>query len=134
MAIATDIPGLEVTIEVDGQPLPEFDYDKADDDSLETSNAKYVRTVSGAEFAIRYLTRPPFAPPSQIQMDILLDDNYIQAPFSEWAGKDGCEGYLFSKASVAVGGQNFTRAFRFSELRTGKKSVPFCWMLGSLYV
>lgn len=131
MAIATNIPGLEVTIEVDGEPLLEYDYEPVHDPNLETSNVKYVKAVSGAEFAIRYLVRPPFSPPSQIQMDIVLDDNYVQAPFSEWAGKDGCEGYLFSKASSAVGGQNFTRVFRFSELRTGKDSYPLpCCTLG----
>jgi hypothetical protein len=93
MAIA-DIPGLDVTIEVDGAALPEYNYYSAQDQDMPSSSTKYVEAPSGAEFSIRYLFRPPFAPPSDVLMDILFDDKYVQAPFFEHGRKDGCEGYL----------------------------------------
>jgi hypothetical protein len=58
--------------------------------------------------------------PSAVQMDIVLDDSYVQAPYIEWGGKEDCEGYLRWKFTSSVGGQDFEQGFRFAELRTGK--------------
>jgi hypothetical protein len=120
MAIAADMPGLEVTIEVDGIALPEYDHAPVDDRDIATTAIRYVEAPSATDFAIRYLYRPPFTPPSAVQMDIMLDDSYIQAPYIEWGGKEESEGYLCSKSTSSVRGQDFTQGFRFAELRTGK--------------
>jgi hypothetical protein len=50
----------------------------------------------------------------------VLDDSYIQAPYIEWDGKEECEGYLWPKSTLSVGGQDFTQGFHFAELRTGR--------------
>ncbi|KAF1830662.1 hypothetical protein BDW02DRAFT_608286 [Decorospora gaudefroyi] len=94
MAIATAAPGLDVTIEVDGTPLPEYEHGPVDDHELPTST-----------------------------MDIVLDDNYIQAPFVEWGGKEECEGYICSRSTSSISGHHFTQGFRFSELIDALKSI-----------
>lgn len=120
MAIATGIPGLEVTIEVDAAALPEHQHGIIDDDEVATSTSRYIEAPSAANFSIRYLFRPPFTPPSAVQMDVLLDGNYVQAPFVEWGGKEECEGYLCSRSTSSTGGHSFTQGFHFAELRTGE--------------
>jgi hypothetical protein len=120
MAIATDMPGLEVTIEVDGIALPEYDHAPADDRDIATTAIRYVEAPSATDFAIRYLYRPPFTPPSAVQMDIMLDTATFKLRTLNGGGKEECEGYPCSKSTSSVGGQDFTQGFRFAELRTGK--------------
>jgi hypothetical protein len=120
MAITTDIIGLEVTIEVDGVALPEYNHAPAEDREIATSMVRYIKAPSKTDFVIRYLYRSPFTRPSAIQMDVVLDDSYIQALYIEWGGKEKCEGYLWPKSTLSVGGQDFTQGFHFAELRTGR--------------
>ncbi|KAI4696695.1 uncharacterized protein J4E88_000873 [Alternaria novae-zelandiae] len=124
MAIATGIPGFEVTIEVDAAALPEHQHGIIDDDEVATSTSRYIEAPSAANFSIRYLFRPPFTPPSAVQMDVLLDGNYVQAPFVEWGGKEECEGYLCSRSTSSTGGHSFTQGFHFAELRTDETNIP----------
>lgn len=119
MAIANEIPGLDVTV-VGGAALTEHNYDTAQNHDLRSSSTKYVEAASGAEFSIRYLFRPPFTPPSDVLMDIVFDNKYAQMPFVEDGATDGCEGYVYSRATFKVDGCDFTQKFRFSELQTGK--------------
>jgi hypothetical protein len=123
MAIADEILGLDVTIEVDGAALPEYNYYSAQDHEIPNSNTKYLEAPSGAEFSIRYLFRPPFAPPSDVHMDVMFDDKYVQVPFIEHGGKDGCEVYLSSRSTMKVEGRDFTQKFHFSKLQTGMTSA-----------
>ena len=54
MAILSAVPGLEVTVLVNGNPLKEYDdaeFDKSNTSAREMS--KYVVSVPGAEFSIR---------------------------------------------------------------------------------
>lgn len=122
MAISENIPGLDVTIEVDGIALPEYNDESACDKRFLCSSSKYVEAPPGAEFAIRYLFRPPFSPPFDVLMDILLDNQYVPVPYFEGGGKDGCEGYVYSKASMKKDGRDFMQKFRFTELSTGKSA------------
>jgi hypothetical protein len=83
MAISTHIIGLEVRVEVDDIALPEYDHAPADDREIASSTVRYIEAPSATDFAIRYLYRPPFTPPSAVPMDIMLDDSYVQAPHIE---------------------------------------------------
>jgi len=120
MAIASGIPGLEVTIEVNAAALPEYEHGIIEDDEVATSASRYIEAPPAANFSIRYLFRPPFTPPSAVQMDVMLDGNYVQAPFVEWGGKEECEGYLCSRSTSSTGGHSFTQGFQFAELRTSE--------------
>ncbi|KAH6875347.1 hypothetical protein BKA58DRAFT_119538 [Alternaria rosae] len=120
MAIATDIPGLQVTIEVDGTALTEYEHGIIEDDDTATSATRYIGAPLAGNFSIRYLFRPPLSRHSAVQMDVLLDGNYVQAPFVEWGGKEDCEGYICSRSTSSIGGHSFTQGFQFAELRTNK--------------
>jgi hypothetical protein len=126
MAIATGIPGLQVTVNVDGEALQEYDYDvnAADHDPDRPSVAKYIQALPGADFDISTLYEQPFSPPFQLHADIIMDGSYILAPFTEWAGKGEVEGYKYCKATfIEDGGAHVTRNFRFSTLETGRLST-----------
>jgi hypothetical protein len=127
MAIATNIPGLEITIEVDGVAIPKYDHAPAYDRDIATSTVKYIEASLATDSAIRYLYCPSFTPPSAVQMGVILDDSYIQAPYVEWGGKEECKGYLCSKSTSSVGGLDSTQGFRFVELRTGKSLSLLTW-------
>ncbi|KAH7084823.1 hypothetical protein BKA63DRAFT_528729 [Paraphoma chrysanthemicola] len=115
MAIAPALPGLLVTVEVDGEALPEYDCDDGDD---QNAVSRYIEAPLGTEFEIRSLYQTPYSPTSMVQVDIMLDGDYVQAPFLEWGGKDDCEGYKYGKATFVTEDQSETRRFRFASLVT----------------
>jgi hypothetical protein len=51
MAVIDEIPGLEVTVMVDGQPLKEYDNTDADEDT-EKKVVRYVVAEPGKDFAV----------------------------------------------------------------------------------
>jgi hypothetical protein len=128
MAIASAVPGVEVTIEVDNVALPEHQYE-CDEEAIvldgELSNAvtKYLEVPSGAEFLVRYLLKAPFDPASATHADIMLDGSSLQAPFRETGDKDGHTGYKYSRTTFKTEGQGYTQTFRFSELEHGKCTI-----------
>jgi hypothetical protein len=121
MAIVPTLPGLVVTIEVVGNALPKFDYGAANDVDLQTM-AKYIEALAGAEFEIRYVYNPHYNPTSIAQLDVVMDGDYVQAPYVEWGGKDGCEGYKCGRATFFDEQGMTTRSFRFADLRVGERS------------
>lgn len=54
MAIHPNVPGLVVTVDVDGQDLPELDDGDVDSTSTEACVVKYIEPVSGAEFGLAF--------------------------------------------------------------------------------
>ncbi|KAH7094468.1 hypothetical protein FB567DRAFT_622885 [Paraphoma chrysanthemicola] len=115
MAIVPALPGLLVTVEVAGEALPEYDCDDSDD---QYAISRYIEAPLGTEFEIRSLYQTPYSPTSMVQIDIILDGDYVQAPFLEWGGKDECEGYKYGKATFITEDQLETRRFRFAPLVT----------------
>jgi hypothetical protein len=126
MAIAAGIPGLQVTIKVNGEALAEYDYevdDVAKQDSGPPSVAKYIRALAGEEFEISTLYEEPFSPPFQLHADIMMDGSYVLTPFMEWCGKEDCEGYKYRKSTFMDEGGVITRNFQFAVLQTGEWEV-----------
>jgi hypothetical protein len=122
MAISPDLPGLNVTIEVAGELLPEYEYDTADTNHVYSTSkaAKYIEAPSDAKFTIHTLYRTPFDPPLRVHVEIMLDGNYVQAPVLEPGREDGCDGYKYSKATFMKNGEAETRKFRFSGITTSQ--------------
>lgn len=122
MAIAAEIRGLQVAINVNDEALQEYDYDDDDasQDSARPPIAKYIAAPEGAEFDIGTLYKEPFSPPFQLHADIMMDGSYVLAPFMEWGGKEECEGYKYCRATFHDNDAEVTRNFRFSALQTGK--------------
>lgn len=124
MAIVPAPPGLVVTTEVAGDTLPELDHGAGANgiDPQATATAKYIEAPAGAEFEIRYVYSPPYNPTSVAQLDIVMDGDYVQAPYIKWGGKDGCEGYTCGRATF-FGEEGMTSgSFRFADLRVGESS------------
>ena len=65
MAIHPEVPGLEVKVCVQGQPLDEYDDDKIPEPKTTT---KYIEARSGEIFSIMTVFKPPF--PSQYDIAI----------------------------------------------------------------
>jgi hypothetical protein len=99
MVILPALPGLEVTTAVAGEALPEYEHDITDaNEPLPSAIAKCIEAPAGAEFEIRYIYKPPYNT-LIAQLDVVMDGNYIQAPYVEWGGKEGCGGYKCRRAT-----------------------------------
>jgi hypothetical protein len=122
MVSAPELPGLEVTVEVAGEVLPEFEHDapNANHSYLQHQVATYIESPAGTQFEIRTLYKAPYDPPLPIHVEIMLDGNYVQAPYLEPGGKEGCEGYKYGKATFMEAGEAETRKFCFAALTTGE--------------
>jgi hypothetical protein len=114
MAFAPDLRGLQVTVTVAGEALREFEHDTA---RHENKISKYIEAPSGAEFEIATLYTPPFDSPFKIHLDIMLDNDYVQAPFVHRNDKDG---YRCGQAASMIEGLSQIQNFQFAELKTGK--------------
>lgn len=77
MAVIPELPGLHVTVEVEGTALPEHDNGAADMGHAYPQNrtTKYIETPAGEEFEIRMCYQAPFNPPLSVHVEIMLDGN-----------------------------------------------------------
>ncbi|KAH4107591.1 hypothetical protein HBH46_051030 [Parastagonospora nodorum] len=126
MAVIPGLPGLRVTVEVAGEALPEHDNDTTDTGHayLQHRTKKYIEAPAGEAFEIRTLYQAPFDPPLPIHVEVMLDGNYVLAPYFERGGKDGCEGYKYGKAMFMAEGEVETRNFCFSALTIEERDDP----------
>ncbi len=94
MAVLDGLPGLEVLVCMDGQPLEEYDDDEeeaiADTPIAEHQAAKtiskFVESVSEKEFSIRILLRSPFVMDyDSLKSPIYIDGKWCREP----VGKNG---------------------------------------------
>lgn len=130
MAISAGIPGLEVTIEVAGKILKEFDFETPTSsvttpspDPPTNTTTKHLEAPSGTEFSIRYTFNEPFTPTFPIHMDVTLDGQIILEPHADIDPKDGRESWVCSSTAYTVDEQAYTQNFRFSELTIGMYCV-----------
>lgn len=136
MAIVLAVPGLEVTVEVDNVPLPEYQYADEETDQDEEEDAlgaehrepadsvtKYIEVTSGAEFSVRMLFKVPLDATMPAHADIYIDNNYIQAPLRETGDVVNLRGYKYAMAMSNEDGQMVTQRFRFSKLSIGKSWI-----------
>ncbi|KAF1850026.1 uncharacterized protein K460DRAFT_326500 [Cucurbitaria berberidis CBS 394.84] len=70
MAILSTCPGLKVEIIVDGEPLPEFDDQEADQESH--TKTTYIEAKTGADFVVRYTVSALFST-DDISAQICID-------------------------------------------------------------
>lgn len=127
MAIIDGVPGLEVQILVDGEPLIEYDDEDepgVHDGSGRKTISKFVEARSGAEFVIKcsFDAVNPYKT-NDLQIAVYIDGKYmddrvlyarqIQAPYIS----------RLSGHRYRTGSQFFQRKFSFSELSIGR---PTC--------
>lgn len=131
MAIASAIPGLEVTVEVDNVALPEFPYEdeaeyenehdaRACPEELTDAVTKYLEVPSGAEFSVRWMMKEPFDATLLTYASVMLDGTYLDGPLRETGDKDDARGFMYRKTMSRENSQAFTQSLRFSELEIGQ--------------
>lgn len=131
MAISADNPGFEVTIEVEGTALREFDHEPSTSttdqpvDQFANAITKYLEAPSGSEFVIRYTYKPPFNPTFLVHAEVTLDGQLMLAPDNTIDFKDGNESWTCSSTTYTVDNQAFAQKFRFAELDIGELNP--CW-------
>ncbi|KAF3035385.1 hypothetical protein E8E11_003669 [Didymella keratinophila] len=135
MAIASAIPGFEVTVEVDNVPLPEYQYEDdgtiQDDEDGDTdprpeavtnSAVKYIEVPSGAQFSIRWMLKEPFDSAIPVEALINIDGSYVNCQMREAGDKDGDRGYKCVSCIHTERGQDYVQNFRFAELEIDEES------------
>ncbi|KAK5724960.1 hypothetical protein LTR17_013345 [Elasticomyces elasticus] len=120
MAIHPDLPGLEVTIDVKGQPLPEFDEHKSEIYKTDAC-VKYIEAVSRAEFGIG----------TQINTKIFpFSDNIIYLEYKV-DGEHGTEYQFDPIRGVQYG---YRRVSRGAVIETAKGFVQHAMLFSELEV
>jgi len=82
MAVYDNIPGLEVEVCVDGQPLREYEYDEEDGQQQRPNTVcKYVESVSDKEYAIHLrLDKHHVMDCPNYIVHIYIDGKFMHAP------------------------------------------------------
>lgn len=126
MAILDEVPGLEVEILVNGQPLREYTDHGAAAVPAHTVE-RYVEAQSNATFEIHYTFRPPFPVDRSISMIITCDGNGIDQPLIRPFEMYDPDGH-FSKGPVSkIGSRWMLQRYCFSALRISEyPSVTSC--------
>lgn len=120
MAILDSLPGVEITVVVDGEDLHEYqDTDMEDEENTVT---KYVEAVTGANFAIKIMVPKKFGfEGTCLSFHVLVDGAEAEHPLIQprhvrRAPKvRSVEGARVSNTHI--------RKFRFTELETGEYSM-----------
>ncbi|KAH6875378.1 hypothetical protein BKA58DRAFT_119998 [Alternaria rosae] len=124
MAIASEHPGLEVTICVDGQPLPEYEDD--DEDPAPKTTTKYIEARSDRHFSIVTRFKPPF--PTEYHVRTWLSIDGIGMDRRLWL-REGLFERPFEKAGIRrqEGEEWVKQKFSFAKLNIveeARESIP----------
>ncbi|THX60033.1 hypothetical protein D6D06_01596 [Aureobasidium pullulans] len=112
MAILHSLPGVEITVVVDGEDLHEYqDTDMEDEENTVT---KYVEAVTGANFAIKACVSQQFKYEGDcLNIRVAVDGLFVSSPLIEPGDTSKISTSLVD--GVIVGDENI-RKLRFSEL------------------
>ncbi|KAI4700113.1 hypothetical protein J4E81_004149 [Alternaria sp. BMP 2799] len=124
MAIAPGYPGLEVTINVDGQPLHEYDDD--DEDPAPKATTKYIEARSDSNFSIVTRFSASFSTQYHVRGRLSIDGVKMASWF--WLREDLLR-KPFERTSIRwqEGGQPVKQKFSFAKLNIveeARGSVP----------
>jgi len=124
MAIIDEVPGLEVQIVVNGQPLQEH-QDRDAKVSARTAE-RYVEAQSNAEYEIHYTFKDPFPGDRPVSMIVTIDgqdvDEPIIRPFELFDPKGHTSYGPVSQQAMRWVVQNYS----FSEIDFSEWSTPSC--------
>ena len=116
MAILDSLPGVEITVVVDGEDLHEYqDTDMEDEENTVT---KYVEAVTDANFAIKFKgSRELEYKGEYLSLEVLVDGLCIDTPLiGRERTRKGSYTYLVEGIDVRAG---YMRKLRFNTLETG---------------
>jgi hypothetical protein len=116
MTVLDNVPGLEVTVQVNGSSLQEYNDD--DSEPAPKSVTKYIEAISGAQFRVQYEFKESFRTKNGILTDIYIDGKDIAGYVLKANQLHGA--YVMSGKKERGGNEYFQRPFTFSQLSIGK--------------
>lgn len=119
MAISNETPGLRAEILVDGRPLPEYEDDEAELNTVTT----YIEASSDKEFALRWDFAHPFPEQYGVEMRVSIDgaDYRINIKEADKLYKRG--GHTKTGVGHKKRSQCFRRNYRFTALNIGQAQM-----------
>jgi len=117
MAVLDGVPGLEVTVLVNGAPLDE--YVDSDEETSPAEVIKYVEAVSGAVFHVKYDIGSAFTVKAEhgVQVELSLDGKWVTGHALE---RHRVKGSIFNGIREKVDSKFYLREMCFSELKIGE--------------
>ncbi|OWY48808.1 hypothetical protein AALT_g8180 [Alternaria alternata] len=114
MAIVDEVPGLEIQIYVNGNPLREYVDQHAA--VSEATSESYIEVHSNSSFEIHYSFKAPFPVDRPVSMIVTMDGKDIEEPLIRPCELYNQEGH-FSSGPISNDGRNWsTKSYRFSPL------------------
>jgi len=119
MAISNETPGLRAEVLVDGRPLPEYEDDEAELNTV----TRYIEALSDKDFALRWEFEPPFPEQYGVEMRVSIDG-------AKYRGNIKGADELYRQGGhtkIGVGqkkrGQCFLQNYRFTALNIGEAQM-----------
>jgi len=118
MAIHPDYPGLKVEVEVNHEPLHEYQDDEVQGESRVVT--RYIEAQSGEEFKVKYSFEDPFPNDKDVGLVVKIDGNLVDDGFCR--KEKFTKGGAFHTEGVEVKAGSKWRVQRlcFGELRISK--------------
>lgn len=122
MAVLDELPGVEVSIEVDGEPLKE--YEDADREQAAETVVRYVEATSEAAFKIKFAVKNEAKTflGDRLAFRVYIDGNFADAPRLKRPGSYGAH-----KTKYSLGfrkSDNESWSYEFNRLETGMLIDP----------
>ncbi|KAH4957631.1 hypothetical protein HBH77_120110 [Parastagonospora nodorum] len=112
MAISNETPGLRAEILVDGQPLPEYEDDEAELNTV----TRYIEASSNKEFVLRWEFGHPFPERYGVEMRVSIDGAAYRVKIKEANELYRPGGHTKTGVGHKKHGQCFRRNYRFTAL------------------
>ena len=121
MAIIKEVPGLELTVDVAGQDLQEYD-DDAEEAPMPCTSTKYVEAASGATFGIATRCDPEsyIYPDDNIRLKVALDGEHVCVGSHTPAMTSSGHRNVLDRTRKDLGDRAVIQKFSFVELQFSK--------------
>ncbi|KFX99241.1 hypothetical protein V490_01888 [Pseudogymnoascus sp. VKM F-3557] len=124
MAVIDEVPGLDVSIWMNGQPVKEYEDagEEIDGPLASKSVVKYIEAISDTEFAVNFSVLPVFKEHRQTKDDLLfkaqVDGKWYSGRFMEFGQSDSrpWNRLVEGVSGVDVAGRGTLRPFKFDAI------------------
>lgn len=129
MAILTEVPGLDMSIIVNGQALEEL-FDE-DEETQPTEKVVYVESHPGTSFGVQYhFDNSAFPHEEDLQCTIYMDGKAVVSNLVFLKGRHRKPMYEFSYKSCNKNGASFRQKFLFAAI-SSHNPQPLCYLNSS---
>jgi protein involved in ribonucleotide reduction len=124
MAVLAEVPGLEVEILVNGQPLREYE-DYSAEVPAQTIE-RYVEAQSDAQFEIHYTFKAPFPADRPISMIATIDGNDVDEPLVRPVELFQENGHISRGVISNIGSRWVVQKYCFSAIQISEDNNVTC--------